>query len=231
MVAALQREVWPLVKNWPISLRDHDGREFKFFENAETVLICGGIGAEAARRATEAVIRLYRPASIISIGFAGALQAGIRVGQAITPRWVVNARDGSRSDTETGEGVLVTADSVVGAVFKKRLSEAYGAQAVDMEAAAVARGAETHGIRFAALKVISDSVDFEMPPLQRFVADGEFQSARFGFYAALRPWLWKSVLQLARNSSRASRALCRILAQEDFFESTFSLTASNGRTT
>ncbi len=231
MVAALQREVWPLVKNWPISLRQHDGREFKFFENAETVLICGGIGGEAARRATEAVIRLYRPSSIISIGFAGALQAGLRVGEAITPRWVVNARDGSRTDTETGEGILVTADSIVGSIQKKRLAEAYAAQAVDMEAAAVARGAETHGIRFAALKVISDAFDFQMPPMQRFVVDGEFQTARFGLYAAMRPWLWKSVLQLARNSAKASRTLCRVLAQSEFYESTFSVPASNGRAT
>jgi adenosylhomocysteine nucleosidase len=230
-VAALEREVWPLVKKWNFSSRQHQGRQFKFFENAGTVLVCGGIGADAARRATEAVIRLYHPASVISVGFAGALQTGIKVGQPLMPRWVVNARDGSRSDTETGDGVLVTADAVVGVAQKKRLAEAYGAQAVDMEGAAVARGAETHGIRFAALKVISDAFEFEMPPLQRFVLDGKFHAARFGFYAAARPWLWKSVLQLARNSARASKALCRILAQDDFFESTFSLTASNGRTT
>src|SRR5438445_7222079 len=55
LVAALEREVWPLVKHWSASEREFDGRQFRFFENARAVLVCGGIGAEAARRATEAI--------------------------------------------------------------------------------------------------------------------------------------------------------------------------------
>ena len=50
-MAALEREVWPLVKRWRVQERMHDGRTFRFFENGDTVLICGGIGSEAARRA------------------------------------------------------------------------------------------------------------------------------------------------------------------------------------
>ena len=54
MVAALEREVRPLIKHWHGVEREYEGRRFKFFENGDTVLICGGMGAEAARRATEA---------------------------------------------------------------------------------------------------------------------------------------------------------------------------------
>jgi adenosylhomocysteine nucleosidase len=227
IVAALEREVWPLVKNWKVSLKQYEGKQFKVFENAETVLVCGGIGAEHARRATEAIIKLYRPELIISAGFAGALQADLRVGEQLTPRWVVNANDGSRSDTEIGEGILVTTDSVVSTQQKKKLADAYGAQAVDMEAAAVARGAQIHGVGFVACKVISDLLEFQMPPVQRFIENGQFQTARFAFYVAVRPWLWKSVLQLARNSATASRALSRALAVNDFRESAVSAAASN----
>ena len=72
-VAALEREVRPLLKTWRVSTRDHDGRRFRFYENADIVLVCGGIGAAAARRAAEAVIALFEPSMIYSVGFAGAL--------------------------------------------------------------------------------------------------------------------------------------------------------------
>ena len=33
----------------------------------------------------------------------------------------------------------------------------------------------------------------------------------FALFAAVRPWMWKRVARLARNSARASNALCRWL--------------------
>jgi adenosylhomocysteine nucleosidase len=108
--------------------------------------------------------------------------------------------------------VLVSFSSVAGQEQKAKLAKAYHAQAVDMEAAAVARGAEAHGLRFAAIKVISDEVGFPMPPMAQFVhVDGRFQAGSFAMYAALRPWLWGTVLRLARNSARASQLLCEYL--------------------
>src|ERR1700739_3945236 len=73
MVAALEREVHPLVKQWRVSDKEHDGKRFRFFEKDDVVLVCGGIGAQAARRAAEAVITLFAPKVVYSVGFAGAL--------------------------------------------------------------------------------------------------------------------------------------------------------------
>ncbi len=58
------------------------------------------------------------------------------------------------------------------------------------------------------MKAISDEFDFAMPPLSRFV-DGEskFQTRRFLAWAALRPQYWPRIIQLARHSRRATRAL------------------------
>jgi len=214
IVAALEREVRPLIEHWQVSEREYQGRKFKFFENDRVVLVCGGMGAEAARRVCEAVIALYQPSLVVSAGFAGALQPELRVGYSLTPRVVVDASDGSRTDTAEGSGVLVSLDSVAGPEQKAKLAKAYGAQAVDMEAAAVARGAEARGVRFRAIKVISDVSDFPMPPMERFIhPNGQFQAARFVFYVALRPWLWGKVRQLARNSAQASTMLCQQLGQ------------------
>ncbi|MFZ0774839.1 MAG: hypothetical protein WCA49_14340 [Candidatus Sulfotelmatobacter sp.] len=208
IVAALEREVSPLIKNWSRIQREHEGRWFTFFERGEVVVVCGGIGVESARRAAEAVIALYRPVLIQSAGFSGALDANLRVGDRFSPSLVLDARDGSRIQLPGGEGTLVTFSAVAGAGQKAKLAQAYGARAVDMEAAAVAASASSHGIAFGVTKVISDEFDFEMPDLSAFIdAEGRFRAMQFIFFSALRPWLWKRLAILAGNSRTAALAL------------------------
>jgi adenosylhomocysteine nucleosidase len=214
IVAALEREVRPLVKDWSVSDREHDGRRFRFFENEDVVVVCGGIGQAAARRAAEAVIALFAPEAVYSAGFAGALDEGLKVGDVVRPKIVINARDGSRAVVEGGEGVMVSFGSVASPEQKRKLRESFDALAVDMEAAAVARSAEAHGVEFGAVKAISDEVDFEFPAMERFVdAEGRFREGSFALWAAVRPWVWGRVIRLAMNSSRVSIALCKSLLQ------------------
>jgi adenosylhomocysteine nucleosidase len=209
IVAALDREVLPLVRHWRTTEREYSGRNFRFFENGETILVCGGIGAEAARRATEAAIALYAPGLVYAAGFAGALEPGLKIGDVIVPRRVVNASDGSSVETGMGEGVLVSFYSVASPEQKAKLGSSFGAQAVDMEAAAVALAAEVRGVRFAAVKAISDESNFALPAMDNFISPGgSFRTWRFALFVLIRPWIYKRVLILARNSSRASRALC-----------------------
>jgi adenosylhomocysteine nucleosidase len=215
IVAALEREIWPLVKNWHVSEREYEGRRFRFFEKEPRVAVCGGIGPEAARRATEAVISLYQPRVVQSVGFAGALESRLHVGEVLEVRYVIDVADGSKVDTGRGSAVLVSFASVAGSEQKSRLAKSYDATAVDMEAAAVAKGAEAHGLPFAVVKVISDEIGFRMPPVDRFTTNyGGFRTAGFVVFAALRPWLWGGVIRLARNSAKASRALCERLARD-----------------
>jgi adenosylhomocysteine nucleosidase len=209
IVAALEREVRPLIRDWRVSEKEVGGRRFRFFEKDDFVVVCGGIGAEAARRAAEAVIAIYAPSVIYSAGFAGALDAALKVGDVVQPRRVVNAGDGSSVSLDRGESVLVSFGSVASPAQKASLRDSFGAQAVDMEAAAVARAAEARGAEFAVVKVISDEFDFAFPSMERFVdSNGQFLQGRFAWFAAVRPWLWPQLARLARNSNRASLALC-----------------------
>lgn len=214
-VAAMEREVRPLIRTWTTRTIEHDGRKYHFFEKGHAALICGGIGAVAARRATEAAIKEVEPVRVISVGFAGALDDSLKVGDVFEPRSVINAADSVRAEIVSGMGILISSATVAGKEQKLRLCKAYGANAVDMEAAAVAQGAEARGIEFAALKAISDDRSFGLPGIDRFMAsDGSFRAAGFAFYVALRPWLWRRTIALARNSAKASRALCNAL--EDY---------------
>jgi adenosylhomocysteine nucleosidase len=218
IVAAMEREVRPLIRNWKVRTIEHSGRRYRLFEsvleNGSTFLICGGIGADAARRATEAIICEVKPRRVISVGFAGALDSALKVGDVLEPRTVINAADGARTEIPWGEGILVTSATIAEEDEKARLAKSYNAIAVDMEAAAVARGAAARGVEFAAVKAISDGADFSMPAkMERFVAtDGTFRSAKFAGHVVLRPWLWASTIALARNSAKASRPLCDALA-------------------
>jgi adenosylhomocysteine nucleosidase len=225
IIAALEREVPLLVKNWRRVEREYDGRRHKFFEGPRAVLICGGIGQEFARRATEAAIALYQPVLVVSAGFAGALAPELKAGDTIFPRTVVNAQDGSRAEPvicetavgqkEIGQGVLVSVSSIADHEQKQRLAAAYGALAVDMEAAAVARGAEAHGLAFIAIKAISDEAGLALPPMDRFVrSDGGFSTWRFIAYVVPRFWLWSKVARLASNSRLAARNLCLWLGND-----------------
>jgi adenosylhomocysteine nucleosidase len=212
IIAALEREVTGLTRHFTRVSRTHEGRTFVFFEQDDLVVVCGGIGTEAARRAAEAAIALYHPAQLCSIGFAGALNNDLTVGDILTPAVVIDARDGSRVTIEGGNGTLVTFMAVATAAQKANLAQAYTAQAVDMEAAAVASAAHAHNLQFRATKVISDGLHFEMPETAHFIdAQGRFKTTAFALHVALRPWLWPRVTTLASNSSKAARALAKHL--------------------
>lgn len=217
IIAAMEREVAPLIKGWNVRMLNRGGDasfRYRLFERGEAALICGGMGPEAARRAAAVVIQEVGPERVVSVGFVGALDGTLKVADVFEPRIVINAKDGSRTETGSGQGTLVSYAYVAGEDQKKKLREAYGAAAVDMEAAAVAQAAQARGLQFAALKAVSDEAEFPLPPMGDFVgADGAFYVTRFALHVAIRPRLWGATMALRRNSSKASRALCAAIEQ------------------
>lgn len=223
IIAALERELSPLVKTWAKTTAQHEGRSFTFYESNYAVAVCGGIGTESARRAAEVAVRNYSPEVLISAGVAGALTPELHAGETIFPAVVIDTGNGSRHETAIGTApvaktalgrtVLATYSEVTTAAQKHQLAKSYGAHAVDMEAAAVARAAVSHNLLFIAVKAISDELDFEIPGLGRFVRNGQFQTRAFVAYIVVRPWLWFATLRLARNTKLASENLCAWLRE------------------
>jgi len=212
IVAAMEREIRPLVAGWRVERRTWDGREFKFFESDAAVVVCGGIGPGAARRACEAVCASYSPEVVISAGFAGALVTDLKVGTVVVPANVLDAGDGASVETGIGTGGLVSVAAMASVERKRVLGAKYDAIAVDMEAAAVAKGAAARGVRFAAVKAISDELDFEIPVVEGSVdSAGQFREGWFMVGIVLRPWVWRRVARTARNSSLAAKNLAEQL--------------------
>jgi adenosylhomocysteine nucleosidase len=223
IVAAIERELWPLIKSWPATKIRHEGRDFTFYESDYAVTVCGGIGAEPARRAAEALIVKYSPELLISAGVAGALVPELRAGETIFPSTVIDTQDGGRHETAIRNGalggsslsrtVLASYPEIASVAQKQQLAKSYGAHAVDMEAAAVARAAQAHNINFLAIKAISDESNFELTEMSRFIHDGKFRTSPFILHVAVHPWLWLKVIRLARNTHLASDNLCAWLRE------------------
>jgi adenosylhomocysteine nucleosidase len=126
----------------------------------------------------------------------------------LQPAQVIDVTDGSRVTLSEGKGVLVSFGSVASPAQKAQLRDSYGAQLVDMEAAAVWHAAEAHGVKFMAVKAISDEFDFTFPEIEKFVdAQGRFQQGRFARFVMVRPWLWRKMNRLAQGSNRAVSGL------------------------
>jgi adenosylhomocysteine nucleosidase len=128
---------------------------------------------------------------------------------------VIDSQTGERFRVPRFESVVVTGEGIASVREKARLCASYGAAAVDMEGAAVARLAEAHGLEFQAIKVISDGAEFELSDLGMFATpDGQFRETAFAVHAMLRPHLWSKLMQLAGNSGRALKALTAALENE-----------------
>jgi nucleoside phosphorylase len=220
IVAAMEREIAPLVRGWQRGTLLSGERKLTLFERNGVVVVVSGIGCENAELAARAVVAQYRPELLISVGLAGALIRSLKVGSIFTPSIIVDATDGAeyRCATDSNHvsgGVLVSAGEIAGAEAKRELVNRFHGLVVDMEAAGVAKVAQQEQIRFRCVKAISDEADFDMPPMGQFVnGAGGFQSARFALWAALRPWQWARVAALARNSKRAAEALCNRLRND-----------------
>jgi nucleoside phosphorylase len=220
IIAAMEREVRPLVRGWRQGPISNGGRSFQAFEKEDMAVVISGTGRKHAEAAARAAVARYRPEQLISAGVAGALIRSLKAGSVFMPNVVVDAADGTeyRASVErggvVGGGILVSVDEIAGAEAKSALVERFHALVVDMEAAGVAKVASEAGTGFGCAKAISDEADFVMPPLGQFIdAEGHFHSGRFAAWTMLRPWHWAKVVTLGRNTSRAVRALCEWLVK------------------
>jgi hypothetical protein len=207
IVAAMRVELAPLLgKMQPLPV---DGVEL--FELPEAMVAIGGIGEKPARHAAEVVIEHAQPTLLVSAGIAGAISPKLKVGDVGRIREVVDVATGEHYLTRGGEWVLATSQDVSDAAEKQNLLTKYGADVVDMEGAAAAQVAKESGLEFAAVKAISDDAAFVMPPLNRFIEDGKFDTQRFLVYIALHPKWWTTLGRIRKNSKIASANLCDAL--------------------
>ncbi len=168
------------------------------------------VSGPGPRLVTEVLRERKQTGGIVSVGFCGALDPSLEVGD------IVVAGDEIRSSRRFVRGEILSSDRVaVTAGEKRALRERTGAIAVEMESAAVAAKAREWGVPFRCIKVVSDSAREDMPLdfNQYRDAAGHFSRGRIALAAVGHPFtLIPALLRLNRNCRKAAEKLGEFLA-------------------
>jgi adenosylhomocysteine nucleosidase len=187
-----------------------------------------GPGQQAARHAAEAILDGHRPPWIISAGFAGGLRPELArhdlvmadaVLDAAGQRLVVDLKVDPQSLAQTPGvhvGPLLTVDHVVRTPDEKRaLADRHEALAVDVESYAVAQVCRERGVRFLAIRIVSDPVDDELPRDVEALLAQKTRVAKLGAVVGAvwkRPSSVKDMWKLKEDALVASDRLAKFLA-------------------
>jgi nucleoside phosphorylase len=230
-VAAEAAELKPFEKylinarklKWPVDYA-YEG----ILEGRRILLAANGAGPKLVAQAIEVANRAIRAAelssskleAIVSVGFCGGLQPGLRVGQIIVGTEVLDPRDGTRfpcqpvgATCEHENGVVASQDRVAIDSAEKARLFASGAIAVDMESLAVAGGAQRASVPFFCIKAVSDLADesFRIDLNKMRTPEGRIARGKIVLYVLTRPWMLGELLRLRRRSQDAARALGEFL--------------------
>jgi adenosylhomocysteine nucleosidase len=178
------------------------------WKNSRWFLIANGPGPKLVERALERKPDVER---ILSVGFCGALDPALRIGDI-----VVSGEVPGGSGASFVRGDVVSVDRVAITVREKcDLRAATGAAVVEMESAAVAQRAREWNVPFGCVRVVSDEAGEDLPlDFNRYRdADGRFERTRIALAALGRPFaVLPGLIRLDRNCRRAAERLGEFLA-------------------
>jgi adenosylhomocysteine nucleosidase len=224
-VAADARECSPWVSHWDdvrpteFAAPVHWARRGKW-RGAEMIAIANGMGANRAGAAVRAVAEAR---GVCNIGFCGALDKNLGIGDVFIGNEVT---DGIRSWTarrpqgpEAASGRVVSIDRVAQTAREKSDLRTSGASVVEMEAAGVARASEELNIPFYCVRVVSDlaAEDFANDYNRVRLPDGTFSVSRLVLGALGSPRRrFAELIRLSSRTALASKKLGDFLANCTF---------------
>ena len=196
----------------------------KLWAGTTYTLRVSGPGQTNARHAAQLLLRDGCDA-LLCWGVAGALNPRLGAGTLVLAESIATEQAGNfncdRALNNTLFGRLQAAPTLHrGRVLsletplmrtgdKKAAGTRMNAIAIDMESAAVARTAQASGVGFAAVRAISDEVDFDVPAaaLAGLNDDGSTSAAAVLTALCKQPREFRALLALARRFQRAEKSL------------------------
>ena len=181
--------------------------------------MANGAGAARAAKAVEIAHAAGRLDLICSMGFCGALEKDMRIGDIfVAGRVQSRAGEFAAAKPATARphrsGVLASIDRVAQTAEEKAQLRERGASAVEMEAAGVAAKAAELSLPFYCVRSITDLADESF--LTDFNAalrsDGRFDTMRIIAASCRRPRLLPELLCLRRRCHTAAHTLGEFLA-------------------
>ncbi len=199
------------------------------YQGEAVVVVQSGIGMRRSLEAIGVALDRYRPDLVVSIGFSGAISPDVKGGELLVPDFVTSHdHDGAGEEIPTDaalreaalramvEGFLpvhrgghVSVRSVMpGPAEKARLASLCDAKAADMESYWVGEQAREAGVRFLAVRAVSDEVNLSLPDYQRFLDDmGAVRLLHAAWYYLTHPWHITAAPALAANARVGARNL------------------------
>ena len=211
-----------------VTTRCHSHIEHRGQLHGRHVLVAeSGVGQDAAGTVTADVIRLHQPNWVISAGFAGALRAELRRGHILMAEEVVDVTGRKlaigltvdRASIEAAPalhiGRLLTVDQLIRTrAQRERLGEEHAALACDMETLAVGQACQRAGTKFMSVRIISDSLDDELPKeIEALLPQGSLAGKLGAATGAIfnRPSSVKDMWKLKEDALKATDRLARFL--------------------
>jgi nucleoside phosphorylase len=182
-------------------------------------MLANGAGAGRAYAAIEAA-RERNPSVICNVGFCGALDPHLRIGEIV----VASSTNGDAALTPRSHGPhvtgpLVCSDHVVEKVSEKRELHGAGFVAVDMESAGALRRARELGIPFYAVKAVSDLACDELRCDYNRVLrdDGSINLVDLSLQAVTHPFTClPDLIRFGKNARFAAERIGEFLAGCEF---------------
>jgi len=206
----------------------------------EVVLLQCGMGPERAAQAVLWLGQHYQLAGVLSVGFAGGLQAELARGDAVLVTQILalcgtpgsadgTAEVGLQPDARLAHiaamavaqtavvshtGTLLSTPTVIAqAAAKRDMGQRSGALAVDMESYGIGQAAAQHHLPFAVLRTIFDPAgeNLALPITTCLTPDGSLQPWHLLGSLVRHPGLWRQLPHWWRTSHVAGRHLQRWL--------------------
>ena len=222
-IGADAREFTGLLTHWekvaPLHLPVHFARSGRW-KGREVFAVANGAGAD---RAFAAILLAPKASAICNIGFCGALDKVLDIGDIVVATEVrsgIQSWPAAMPDTpEALEGPVVCIDRIAQTAAEKRNLRQNGASIVEMESAGVARAAEDLNVPFYCIRAVSDLAeeDFANDFNAALTPDGRFSILRLLAGAVSSPQVkLKELIRLGKRTTFASKKLGDFLAATTF---------------
>ena len=179
-----------------------------------------GVGRKICRERLEILLRRENFESLISAGFAGALERDLRVGHLLvaenfsSPEFLGSPKLDLAGET-TFLGKLLTVPRMVETVAdRENLNRKYGAAAVDMETEVIAELCAAHSLPMLSIRAVSDTIaePFPAPANVLFdVAKQQTDFVRLGAYLITHPSAFGRLNAFRKRVTVARKALADAL--------------------
>jgi adenosylhomocysteine nucleosidase len=198
------------------------------WQGVPIVLVRSGMGRDRARRALVEVAGKWDLKEVISIGYAGALDPSLEIGDLVVADQVIEMDSSQlekeiksysldkeifKTTAEVHRRILLTVDRVAATPQeKKQLREKYSAVAVDMETSALVEKAQERDLAFVSVRAITDKADQELIDCAHLVEeDGEVSKLKAGWHVITHPGDLKSMIELGQHAKTATANLTEFL--------------------